>query len=128
MLIIFNNSVYERPVDESTILENNKLGLWERLVNIFWNFFSAIKNRSYWTYVLMWQSEELFRTIRGDINTYFIIFVLLLTPSDVAVSTSVGFFFGILFLLFFMWLQSKTNGMLSYRIGAWAGIAVFLFI
>lgn len=35
MLIIFYNSVYERPVDESTILENNKLGLWERLVNIF---------------------------------------------------------------------------------------------
>lgn len=128
MLIIFYNSVYERPVDESTVLESEKLGLWQRLVNISWNFFSAIRIKSYWTYILMWQCEELFRTIRGDINTYFIIFVLLLAPADVATSTSVGFLFGMLFLVFFMWLQSKTNGMLSYRVGAWSAIAVFLFI
>ncbi|GAA3631157.1 MFS transporter [Lactobacillus hamsteri] len=128
MLIIFYNCVYERPIDESTILETEKIGIWSRLVNIFWNFFSAIRIKSYWTYVLMWQCEELFRTIRGDINTYFIIFVLLLTPADVAVSTSVGYIFGILFLLFFMWLQSRTNGMISYRVGAWSGIIVFVLI
>lgn len=128
MLIWFYNSVYERPIDDSTILEKNKIGIWKRLVNIFWNFVSAIRIKSYWTYLLMWQCEELFRTIRGDINTYFIIFVLLLTPSDVAVSTSVGYFFGILFLIFFMWLQAHTNGMFSYRVGAWGAIVVFLGI
>lgn len=128
MLILFYNSVYERPVDESTVLEQNKISLWKRLVNIFWNFISAIRIKSYWTYLLMWQCEELFRTIRGDINTYFIIFVLLLSPTEVAVSTSVGYFFGIIFLVFFMWLQAKTNGMFSYRVGAWGAIVVFIGI
>lgn len=125
LLILFYFSVYERPVDESTILESQKVGLWKRLVNIFWEFISVIRIKAYWNYLLMWQCEELFRTIRGDINTYFIIFVLLLTPSDVAVSTSMGFFFGMLFLVFFIWLQRKTNGMFSYRVGAWGAIVVF---
>lgn len=128
LLIFFYLSVYERPVDESTVLEKDKISLWKRLVNIFWNFISAIKIKSYLTYLLMWQCEKLFRIIRGDINTYFIIFVLLLTPNDVAISSSVGYFFGIAFLLFFMWLQSKKNGMFAYRVGAWSGIAVFVCI
>lgn len=125
LLIIFYLSVYERPVDESTVLEKEKISLWRRLVNIFWEFLSVIRIKAYWNYLLMWQCEELFRTIRGDINTYFIIFVLLLTPSDVAVSTSMGFIFGMLFLVFFIWLQRKTNGMFSYRVGAWSAIIVF---
>lgn len=125
LLIIFYKSVYERPVDESTILENTKISLWRRLVNIFWNFLSVVRIKAYWNYLLMWQCEELFRTIRGDINTYFIIFVLLLTPTDVAVSTSMGFIFGMLFLLFFMWLQKKTNGMFAYRVGAYGAIIIF---
>lgn len=128
LLIIFYFSVYERPVDESTILQKNEVGIWRRLINIFWNFLSVIRIKAYWNYLLMWQCEELFRTVRGAINTYFIIFVLLLTPNDVAVSTSAGFIFGMLFLIFFIWLTRKTNGMFAYRTGAYGAIVVFIGI
>lgn len=135
LLIIFYNSVYERPMDESTTLEEDntktkkkKTSTWKNIELIFWNFFTCIRLKSYALYLVMYLCEQMFRSLRGVINTYFIIFVLLLTPDAVATSTSVGFIFGIAFLMFFMWLTAKTNGPFSYRIGAWASIIVLVLV
>lgn len=129
-LIIFYKSVYERPVDESTILRETKqkVNKLKDLKLIFWNFITCIRLKSYGLYLIMYLCEQMFRSLRGVINTYFIIFVLLLTPNTVAMSTSVSFIFGIVFLMFFMWITAKTNGPVSYRIGAWASIVVLVFV
>lgn len=125
LLIVFYFSVYERPVDDSTVFKE-KLSIGQNLVQVFWNFMSTIKVRSYRLYLGMYLCEQMFRSLLGTINTYFIIFVLLLQSSDVAVSTSVGFIFGIGFLLFYMWLTKKTDGPFTYRVGSWGTIVVML--
>jgi len=125
LLVIFYFAVYERPVDESTVFKE-KLSIGKNLAQVFWNFMSTIKVKSYRLYLGMYLCEQMFRSLLGTINTYFIIFVLLLQSSDVAVSTSVGFIFGIGFLLFYMWLTKKTDGPFTYRIGSWGTIVVML--
>lgn len=125
LLIIFYFAVYERPVDESTVFKE-KLSIGKNLVQVFWNFMSTIKVKSYRLYLGMYLCEQMFRSLLGTINTYFVIFVLLLQSSDVAVSSSVGFIFGIGFLLFYMWLTKKTDGPFTYRVGSWGTIAVML--
>jgi oligogalacturonide transporter len=119
-LVIFYFSVYERPYDESTVLqeEHEKLSPFKTIVSVFWNFLSAVRLKSYRMYLGMYLCEQMFRSLVGTINTYFIIFVLLLKPTTVSVSTSVGFVFGIGFLIFFVWLTSRTNGPFTYRIGS----------
>ncbi|MDB8710125.1 MFS transporter [Mediterraneibacter gnavus] len=128
LLICFYRSVYERPYDESTVLQSTgkKLSPGKRIVSVFWNFLSAIRLKSYLLYLGMYLSEQMFRSLLGTINTYFIIFVLLLDPASVSVSTSVGFIFGIGFLMIYMWLTAKTNGPFTYRIGGFATILVCL--
>ncbi|WEV38909.1 MFS transporter [Lactobacillus sp. ESL0680] len=132
MLICFYKSVYERPYDQSTIMETEKQQTeekgWQKISLVFWNFLSCLRLKSYLLYLGLYLSEQMFRSLWGNINTYFIIFVLLLTPNAVAVSTSAGFIFGILFLIFFMWLTAKTNGPFTYRVGDFATIAVCLAI
>lgn len=131
MLIIFYKSVYERPYDDSTVMEKRKTNERHGLKDIslvFWNFVSCLRLKSYVLYLGMYLSEQMFRALWGNINTYFIIFVLLLTPNTVAVSTSVGFIFGMMFLMFFIWLTAKTNGPLTYRVGDYSTIVVSLAI
>lgn len=123
LLVVFYCAVYERPVDESTVFKE-KLSIWGNLVQIFWNFMSTIKVKSYRMYLGMYLCEQMFRSLLGTINTYFVIFVLLLQSTDVATSTSVGFIFGIAFLLFYMWLTKKTDGPFTYRVGSWGTILV----
>ncbi|MFC6177661.1 MFS transporter [Companilactobacillus huachuanensis] len=132
MLIIFYKSVYERPYDESTVMEEESKKQKEhgvkRISLVFWNFVSCLRLKSYVLYLGMYLSEQMFRALWGNINTYFIIFVLLLSPNTVAVSTSVGFVFGMMFLMFFMWLTGKTNGPFTYRVGDYSTIVVSLAI
>lgn len=129
-LVIFYFSVYERPYDESTILSEKKesipLGkaIRKTVLSVFWNFFSTIRLKSYRYYLGMYLSEQMFRSLLCTINTYFVIFVLLLSPTSVSVSTSVGFVFGILFLLFYVWLTAKTNGPFTYIMGSITTIIV----
>jgi len=126
-LVFFYISVYERPVDESQIqITREKPSLKKGFINIVNNFKSAIKLKSYRYYLEMYLSEQMFRSLAGAINTYFIVFVLLLNPKSVSISTSVGFVFGIMFLTFYMWLTAKTTGTFTYRIGGVATILVLL--
>ena len=126
-LIFFYMSVYERPMDESQIIvTREKPSLKKGFINICNNFKSAIKLKSYRYYLEMYLSEQMFRSLAGAINTYFIVFVLLLNPKSVSISTSIGFVFGIMFLTFYMWLTAKTTGTFTYRIGGFATIAVLL--
>lgn len=125
-LVFFYKNVYERPVDEITVINvRQKPSFTRGTINIINNFKSAIKLKSYRQYLEMYLSEQMFRSLAGTINTYFIVFVLLLNPKSVALSTSVGFIFGIMFLTFFVWLTAKTTGTFTYRIG---GFATILFL
>lgn len=125
LLIVFYFAVYERPVDDSTVFQE-KISIGKNMMQIFWNFMSTVRVKSYRMYLGMYLCEQMFRSLLGTINTYFVIFVLLLQSSDVATSTSVGFIFGIAFLLFYMWLTKKTDGPFTYRVGAWGTIIVML--
>lgn len=135
-LVVFYFSVTERPYDSSTDLEDmkNKNGhvtlrmIGKNFVEVFWNFISACKVKSFLIYFGMYICEQLFRSMRGNINTYFIVFALLLTPTSVAGSTTVGYIFGILFIFFFAWATRKTNGAFTYRIGSYAAILVLATI
>ncbi len=126
-LVFFYLSVYERPVDESTIQSiREKPSLKKGFVGVVNNFISTIKIKSYRIYLGMYLSEQMFRTLAETINTYFIVFVLFLNPKSVTVSVSIGMFLTILFTTFFMWLTAKTSGSFTYRIGGVVTILVLL--
>ncbi len=133
--IIFYFSVSERPYDVSTDLnivesksnEKTPTNPLKSLGEVFWNFISAMRLKSFAIYFGMYICEQMFRSLRGTINTYFIVFALLLTPTSVASSTTVGYVFGILFIIFFAWLTQKTNGSFTYRVAAYPAI-VTLFV
>lgn len=67
----------------------------------------------------MYVTETMFRVLWGNINTYFIVFVLLLQPNMVNVSTMVGFIFGLSCTAIFMYLTMKTSAVRTYRYGAY---------
>jgi Na+/melibiose symporter and related transporters len=125
--IIFYKSVFERPVDESTIIvTKERPSFIKGTKKIFNNFKSAIQLKAYRQYLSMYLSEQMFRTLDGKIHTYFVVFVLLLDPKAIAMSKSVGFAFGIAFLTFFIWLTAKKTGTFTYRIGGYASIIILL--
>ncbi|MDS0526298.1 MFS transporter [Clostridium sp. SHJSY1] len=125
--VFFYLSVFERPVDESTVVvTREKPSLIKGFIKVVVNFKSAIQLKAYRQYLAMYMSEQMFRSMDGKINTYFIVFVLLLEPKSVSLSKSVGFVFGIMFLTFFIWLTAKTKGTFTYRIGGYASIVILL--
>jgi oligogalacturonide transporter len=127
MLVLFYLSVFERPVDENLLqTDQSRMSLIQHFTMIGHDFSSAIKLRAYRLYLGMYLSEQMFRSLAGTINTYFIVFVLLLNPKVVSISTSMGFVFGIAFLTFHIWLTNKTNGNVTYRLGGVSAIAILL--
>jgi len=128
MLVLFYKAVFERPVDEALLKAAavKRTTLREYLTTTVRDFSSAIQLRSYRLYLGMYLSEQMFRSLAGSINTYFIVFVLMLNPKLVAVSTSAGFAFGIAFLTFHIWLTDKTNGNVTYRLGGVAAIIILM--
>ncbi len=130
MLILFYLSVFERPVDPKFLAEEmakkEKHSFVKSFRIIVRDFRSAIQLRAYRLYLCMYLSEQMFRSLAGTINTYFIVFVLMLDPKVVSVSTAMGFVFGMCFLGFHIWLTAKTNGNVTYRIGGIAAIAILV--
>ncbi|MCB2358091.1 MFS transporter [Clostridium estertheticum] len=123
----FYLSVYERPVNKSNVkVVRGKISIKNGFLGIINDFAYTIKIRSYRLYLCMYLSEQMFRSLAGTINTYFIVFVLLLNPKSVSISTSVGFVFGIMFLTFYIWLTAKKTGTFTYRIGGFATIIVLV--
>lgn len=122
-LTCFYLSVYERPVNELKVKGiRRKPSLKRGFLGVVNDFKSTIKIRAYRLYLCMYLSEQVFRSLAGTINTYVIVFVLLLNPKSVSISTSVGFVFGMMFLAFYIWLTAKTTGTFTYRIGGFATI------
>ncbi|KAB8287330.1 oligogalacturonide transporter [Bifidobacterium ramosum] len=133
VLVVGFFTIKERPYDESTDVSEadggttgDKLPIWQRIVSMIWNFVSVMRVREFRNYLGLYLSEQCFRAIRGTINTYFVIFVLLLDPQTVSLATGVNTMFGIACLTFFMWLTAKVGGPRAYRIGGFEVIGVFL--
>ncbi|MBT1172643.1 MFS transporter [Bifidobacterium sp. MA2] len=129
-------SIQERPFDESTNVSDadadagpdgsGRVGAGRRLVSVVWNFLSVLKVREFRNYLGLYLSEEMFRTVRGTLNTYFVIFVLLLDPQTVSLATGVNLLFGIACVGFFMWVTARIGGPRAYRLGGVEVICVFL--
>lgn len=137
VLIVGLCTIRERPYDETTDLSKadtntgksgEKVPLLKRVPLMAWNYISAFSVKEFRNYLGMYLCQALFRSVRGAILTYFLIFVLGLQASDVAVSQGVSFAFGILLVGFFMWLNSKIGGTNAYRVGAVEAIVVFLLM
>lgn len=137
VLIVTICTIRERPFDETTDLAqadsntgsgDEKVPLLKRIPLIVWNYVSAFSVKEFRNYLGMYLCQALFRSVRGAILTYFLIFVLGLQASDVSISQGVSFAFGILLVGFFMWLDSKIGGTNSYRLGALETIVVFLLM
>ncbi|OXM99822.1 MFS transporter [Bifidobacterium vansinderenii] len=123
-------TVQERPYDASTDVassdsSNGEASGLKRFVGVFWNFLSAMRVKSYRVYLGMYICEQTFRAIRGTINTYFVMFVLLLDPQTVSLGTGVGFIFGMAFVAMWIWLTAKLDGMRTFRLGGYACILAF---
>lgn len=129
VLILGFFTIYERSFDASTDVAAadgaTSLSFGKRLVGVFWNFLSALRVRSYRAYLAMYLCEQTFRAIRGTINTYFVIYVLLLTPAMVSLGTGVGFVFGIAFVTMWIWLTARLDGMRTFRWGGRVCILIF---
>lgn len=128
-------TIKEHPYDETTDFSdadanegNEKVPLLKRIPLLVWNYVSAFSVKEFRNYLGLYLSQNMFRSVRGSILTYFLIFVLGLQASDVAVSQGFSFAFGIVLVGFFMWLNSKIGGTRAYRVGIIEAIVVFLLM
>ena len=133
VLVIGLLTIQEHPYDETTDFSDadandssEKVPLLKRIPLIVWNYVSALSVKEFRSYLGMYLSQVMFRSVRGSILTYFLIFVLGLQASDVSISQGFSFAFGIALVGFFMWLNSKIGGTKAYRVGIVEAIAVFL--
>lgn len=128
-------TIKEHPYDETTDFsdadadtDGEKVPLLKRIPLLVWNYVSAFSVREFRSYLGMYLSQNMFRSVRGSILTYFLIFVLGLQASDVTISQGFSFAFGIVLVGFFMWLNSKIGGTKAFRVGSVEAIVVFLAI
>ncbi|MBT1162680.1 MFS transporter [Bifidobacterium sp. SO1] len=134
LLVVGAMCIKERPYDATTDLSSadkgdaEKVGFFGRLVSVFWNFLSVLRIKTFRNYLGIYLAQQTFRMVRGTINGYFIIFVLLLTPAEVSLSTGFSFLFGMACVVVWATVISKLGGMRSYRLGAWVTIALFVGI
>ena len=134
VIIIGIFTIQERPYDVTTDFANadahdgEKVPVLKRIPLVVWNYVSTFACREFRNYLGMYLSETMFRAVRGAILTYFLIFVLGLTSSQVSLQTGISFAVGIALVGFFMWLNSKIGSSRSYRVGAIEAIVVFLLM
>ncbi|PWG67002.1 MFS transporter [Bifidobacterium callitrichidarum] len=134
LLVIGALCIKERPYDETTDISSadkgdaEKVGFFGRLVSVFWNFLSVLRIKTFRNYLGIFLSQLTFRTVRGQINAYFIMFVLLLTPAEVSLSTGFSFLFGMVCVVIWATIITKLGGMRAYRLGSWFTIILFIGI
>ena len=137
MLVIVIAGVFtiqERPYDPTTDFaeadshDGEKVSLPKRIGLLLWNYVSTFAVKEFRNYLGMYLSEVMFRNVRGAILTYFLVFVLGLTSSQVSLQSGISFAVGIALVAFFMWLNSKIGSSKSYRVGAIEAIVVFLLM
>lgn len=123
-LAIFTLTVNERPMDESTVFEEKAISPLKHVVESLWNLVASLRLRTFRCYLGMFLMQDSARQVLGRINTYFIVYVLLLQKSSVSLGNAAGLIFGIGFVIFYMWLTARTDGPTTYRIGAVGMIVV----
>ena len=136
VLLVGVFTIQEHPYDEATDFsdadannaQEKKVPLLKRIPLIVWNYVSAFSVKEFRNYLGMYLSQVMFRSVRGAILTYFLVFALGLKASDVSISQGFSFAFGIVLVGFFMWLNSKIGGTKAYRVGAIEAIVVFLLM
>ena len=134
VIVIGLFTIQERPHDVTTDFsgadahDGEKVPLLKRIPLVVWNYVSTFACREFRNYLGMYLSETMFRAVRGAILTYFLIFVLGLTSSQVSLQTGISFAVGIALVGFFMWLNAKIGSSRSYRVGAVEAIVVFLLM
>ncbi|WP_163230887.1 MFS transporter [Bifidobacterium aerophilum] len=131
LLILAAFAIKERPYDPSTDVAaadkdaKGKTNFFKQIVSVFWNFVSVVRIRTFRNYLWIFLTQIIFRNVRGVLNSYFIIFVLLLNPQAVSVSTGISFVFGIAFVTFWGWATSKVGGLKTYRAGGYITTIIF---
>lgn len=123
--LVFMFSVKDRPMDESTTFEDAKeFSPFKHVLEALWNLFSSLRLKTFRYYLGMFLTQDAARQVLGRINTYFIVYVLLLDKTQVSLGQATGLAFGIGFVIFYIWLTAKTDGPTTYRIGAIGMIVV----
>ncbi|KAB8287325.1 oligogalacturonide transporter [Bifidobacterium ramosum] len=131
LLVLAAFAIKERPYDPSTDVAaadkdaKGKTNALKQIVSVFWNFVSVIRIRTFRNYLYIFLTQIIFRNVRGTLNSYFIIFVLMLTAQDVSLSTGISFLFGIAFVTFWGWATSKVGGLKTYRAGGYITFVLF---
>lgn len=134
ILVIGIFTIEERPYDPTTDFTEAdshtgaKVSLIKRIGLVLWNYISTFSVKEFRNYLGMYLSEVMFRAVRGAILTYFLVFVLGLTASQVSLQSGISFAIGIALVAFFMWLNTKIGSSKSYRVGAAEAIVVFLLM
>lgn len=114
---------FERPAEELHFTPGRSA--WQEMKLMFRDLGSTLRVRAFRQLLAMFVAQISERTISGYVNTYFIIFVMLMSPTVVAGANSVAYLLGLLFLSFFLWYTIRTDGATSFRLGAWVTLLVF---
>ncbi|MFP9229995.1 MFS transporter [Pectobacterium cacticida] len=114
---------FERPAEDLHFVPG--VSAWQEMKMVFRDLGSTLRIKAFRQLLAMFIAQISERTISGYVNTYFIIFVMMMSPTVVAGANSVAYLLGLLFLSFFMWYTIKTDGAKSFRLGAYVTVIVF---
>ena len=138
ILIVTILTIQERPNDESTDFSSadsvesdagtEKVSLIKRISLVVWDYISTFSVREFRNYLGLYLSQTLFRSVRSSFLTYFLIYSLGLDAASVSLSQGVSFAFGIAFVVFFMWVNTKIGAARAYRYSTIECMATYLVI
>ena len=127
-------AIPEHPYDEATEFSDadaahgDRLSLCRRVALVLWNYLTVFSVREFRAYLGMYLSAVMFRSVRGVTLTYFLVFVLGLSVSEVSLSSGLTIGLGIALVSFFMWLNARIGSTRAYQVGSVEAIAVFLLM
>jgi len=120
-LIIYYRSVFERSPEEVGFedkIDMKGMSPLKHIQSVVKDTSSALKIKSYKHYLFMYFGQSFCRALEGATNTYFVVFVLLLSTAIVSISMTLQYLVGMLFLGAFVMLTKKYGPLKSYRMGA----------
>lgn len=98
-------AIPEHPYDEATefsdadAAQGDRLSLRRRVALVLWNYLTVFSVREFRAYLGMYLSAVMFRSVRGVTLTYFLVFVLGLSVSEVSLSSGLTIGLGIALVL-----------------------------
>lgn len=141
ILVVTVLTIQDRPQDDTTEFydadsagsdsnpdNNEKVSLGKRIILVVWNYISTFSVREFRNYLGLYLSQILFRSVRSSLLTYFLMYSLGLDASSVSLSQGVSFAFGIAFVAFFMWVNTKVGATRAYRYSTIECMVTFIVI